>query len=635
MDEEFPFNFPEYNDAFASPAAPEHLRILKPQKPRQPTPGWGFAAPSRSPEPAPSSPPAEDDGKVKGDLTGLTEGLSNLDIGKPRVAPPNISSLSAKVLEEGEEWILGQSQPSSPRPLPPLPTLSPPPAAARLPSPPASMPNELRRSRWSAAVASDDITKREWRKRNEAILEATAGQAGLSANEYVSSVAVPIHETFVRRQTEKEEPANKSGFDWADDVEEAEQTPSRTEATKPPKASEPDPVAKPPKPAKAEPEPVVVQAVPPAPKPSIPYREALGKLPQPKPAQPIAPPQPSAAPKAEAAPVRKPRAQDKPVVRPVREDMPQRKQDRVLPLELRQELWARNFQDCEMQEGAEPLQLQIPRSKRDTLLLGKLFLNGERNFRDIFDRLRLGVLPAAVDVVWQDSADNKFDYTLLYIGLKPAWLDNPEDWGPVLALHMAWAMLLPWAKLVSDGYNITVLDWARWYTDNEIQTMRKRSSDMESLMARATKYVEDGRITRDPPAADSHRRAPRAPRPKPGEHQAKMTAERRAENDKLSTIMARAAQTQKAEVVSRVAGIIDGARRDPAGTALDWKALKDGLSQLVVETGEPGSRAQWVYEGCAEWRKKNLPETSEGQVLFDRELNSWYNGFLGFLGMHK
>lgn len=456
----------------------------------------------------------------------------------------------------------------------------------------------------------------------------------MSANDYLSAVAVPINETFVPR-TEEEKPASKSAFNWADDVEEAEQTPSRTEAAKSPKAVEPEPVAKPPKPAKADPEPVVVQAVPPAPKPSIPYRDALGKLPQPKPAQPIALPKPSPAPKPEAAPARKPRAQDKPVVRPVREDMPKPKQDRVLPLKLRQELWATHFQDCEMQEGAEPLQLQIPRGKRDTLFFGEMGSDGDRTYRAIFDLLRLGVLPAAIDVIWQDSPDTRFDYTLLYIGLKPAWLDNPNAWGPVMALHMAWAMLLPWANLVNDRYNVTVLEWARWYTEHEIETMRKRSSDMDSLMARAIKFVEDENISRDPLAADSRRKAPRAPRPKQGEHQAKMTAERRAENEKLSAMMATAAQAQRAEVVSRVAGIIDTARKDPASTALDWKTLKDSLSQLVVETGEPGSRAQWVHEGCTAWKKKNLPENSEGQVLFDRELNSWYNGFLGFLGMHK
>lgn len=474
----------------------------------------------------------------------------------------------------------------------------------------------------------------------------------MSTMDYHSAVAVPINEKFIPRVEKEYKPATKHFPSWADEVSDDEKPLARTEVIESPKAAKPakpEPRVKSPEPAKAEPtkveptkaEPakaeskaVVVQAVPPAPKLQLPYKEALGKIQKSQPAQPPALAQPSPAPKPEAAPSRKPPAQDNPVVRPVREDLPQHMQDRILTLQLRQEIWKKHFQDCEMQEGAEPLQLQIPRNKRVELLVGEKIGDGERTGRTIFDHLRT-VLPAAVDVMYQDSPDKRFGFTLLYIGLKSAWLENPHAWGPVLALQMAWSTLFPWANLVNDRYNINVVKWARWHTDNEIESMRKRLSDKNDLMATAFDYVEKEGTSRDPLVARSERPAPRAPRPKLGQHQAKMAAERRAENDKLSVMLEASAAKQREEVMERVADMIDAALMDKVGTTVDWKVLKDKLSEFAVKTGDAGSSAKWAYEGCAEWRRNNIPENSKGQVLFDRELNSWYTGFLGFLGQSK
>lgn len=70
--------------------------------------------------------------------------------------------------------------------------------------------------------------------------------------------------------------------------------------------------------------------------------------------------------------------QDISIARPVREDLSKPMQDRVLPLDVRQGIWERHFIDCEMQEGPEPLQLQIPRNKRNTLLVGDKIVDGEK-----------------------------------------------------------------------------------------------------------------------------------------------------------------------------------------------------------------------------------------------------------------
>lgn len=142
-------------------------------------------------------------------------------------------------------------------------------------------------------------------------------------------------------------------------------------------------------------------------------------------------------------------------------------------------------------------------------------------------------------------------------------------------------------------------------------------------------------ISHDPLVAHSHKTAPHAAEHKLVQHQANMSAERRVENEKLFAIMASAAQTQRAEIIARVADIIEGTRADPAGTALDWKALKEKLSQFVVETGDSVSRAKWVYEGCTAWRKENIAENSEEQARFDKGLSSWFTDFLGFLGSRK
>lgn len=177
-------------------------------------------------------------------------------------------------------------------------------------------------------------------------------------------------------------------------------------------------------------------------------------------------------------------------VRPVREDLPQDQQDRVLSLKLRKEIWKVHFRDCALQEGAEPLQLQIPRNKRDSLLLGERMMDGQRTSSVVFDRMQ-SYLPHAIDVIYQDSQDERFGFTLVYIGLKPAWQAHPQAYNSILALHMAWATLFPWAKLVNEGCNIDVASFAKWHTDNEIEVRRKRTSDSDTVMAEAMDFVED------------------------------------------------------------------------------------------------------------------------------------------------
>lgn len=197
-----------------------------------------------------------------------------------------------------------------------------------------------------------------------------------------------------------------------------------------------------------------------------------------------------AAPEPEAAPASKPHAQDRPVVRPIREYLPQDKQDRVLSLKLRQEIWKVHFRDCALQEGAEPLQLQIPRNKRDALLLGEGMVDGERTRSVVFDRMQ-SYLPHAIDIIYQDAQDERFGFTLVYIGLKPAWQAHPQAYNSILALHTAWATLSPWAKLVNEGCNIDVATFAKWHTDNEIEIRRQRTSDNDTVMAEAMDFVED------------------------------------------------------------------------------------------------------------------------------------------------
>lgn len=177
-------------------------------------------------------------------------------------------------------------------------------------------------------------------------------------------------------------------------------------------------------------------------------------------------------------------------VRPVREDLPQDQQERILSLNLRQEIWKMHFRDCALQEGAEPLQLQIPRNKRDTLLLGGRIMDGEGTSSVVFDRMQ-SYLPHVIDVIYQDAQDERFGFTLVYIGLKPAWQAQPQAYNSILALHMAWATLFPWAKLVNEGCNIDVATFAKWHTDNEIEVRRQRTSDSDTVMAEAMDFVKD------------------------------------------------------------------------------------------------------------------------------------------------
>lgn len=135
-------------------------------------------------------------------------------------------------------------------------------------------------------------------------------------------------------------------------------------------------------------------------------------------------------------------AQGNLVVRPAREDLPKALQDRVLPLNVCQEIWEKHFPNCKKQEGTEPLQLQIPRSKTSSLLVGRIKSDGQVTTREIFDRLR-NYLPCGIDVIYQDSSDKRFGFTLLYIGLIPGFKDEPQVGSAIVDLHRAWSTLWP------------------------------------------------------------------------------------------------------------------------------------------------------------------------------------------------
>lgn len=172
------------------------------------------------------------------------------------------------------------------------------------------------------------------------------------------------------------------------------------------------------------------------------------------------------------------------IARPVREDLPQGLQDRVLPLNVRQAIWEEHFVDCEIQKDAEPLQLQIPRNKASSLLIPELISRkGKRGRR--FDY----ALPEAVDIVYEESTDQRFGFTLLYIG--PKRREFPEAQATIMALRVAWATLLPWANLVNDGYNINVVKWTRWQTLNDNNMFGDKISDKDNVMSKATYYVKD------------------------------------------------------------------------------------------------------------------------------------------------
>lgn len=205
--------------------------------------------------------------------------------------------------------------------------------------------------------------------------------------------------------------------------------------------------------------------------------------------------------------VQKAPAQGMSIARPVREDLPQGLQDRVLPLNVRQAIWEEYFADCKIQEDAEPLQLQIPRNKASSLLIPD---KGKR--RRKFDY----VLPEAVDIVCQNSTDQRFGFTLLYIG--PKRREFPHARETVMALRVAWATLVPWANLVNDGYNISLVKWTRWQTFNDNNMMGDKIWDKDSVMSKATYYVKDVEKIHDELDA---RWTPRVPHPEEDQHRAK------------------------------------------------------------------------------------------------------------------
>lgn len=220
-------------------------------------------------------------------------------------------------------------------------------------------------------------------------------------------------------------------------------------------------------------------------------------------------------------------AQNNPVARPVREDLPKAVQDRVLPLKVRQDIWEKHFPNCEKQDGAEPLQLQIPRNKTSSLLVGRIESDGQVTTREVFDRLR-SYLPWGIDIMYQDSSDERFGFTLLYIGLVPGLKDRPQVGSAIMDLHGAWAILWPWARLVNEGYDIDAVKFARWHVENEIKARRQKALDVEGRMVESLAFVEQEQIRRDHSIMQSDGTFPNAPHFEPGQHQDEMLAEREA-----------------------------------------------------------------------------------------------------------
>lgn len=210
--------------------------------------------------------------------------------------------------------------------------------------------------------------------------------------------------------------------------------------------------------------------------------------------------------------VQNPPTQDMSVTRPAREDLPQGLQNRVLPLTVRQEIWEKHFADYKAQEDTEPLQLQIPQNKAFSLLIPEIISHKATRGWGLY-----GALPEVIDIIYQNSTDQRFGFTLLYVGLKRGGF--PHARGAIMALRVAWEILLPWANLVNEGYDINVVKWVRWQTLNDNSMMRCKILDTYYVMPKTTYYVKDkdnlhdafdARMTLRVPHLEDQHRAKRA-----------------------------------------------------------------------------------------------------------------------------
>lgn len=628
--EKYPFDGPKFEQSHDGTSAPEHFRIRESLK--QPT--ETVAGPSSSAAPARRPPQAEDDGKVQAGLDNVTESLENLDLSQTRShffrnkspSPSPLSSLG----EKSVEWTFTSTS-RSPSPIAPLP------------SPPVPLTEEQKRARYTSATLDFDAVMNKHRRDERDRAQAKADEAGLSLGEYYDKEA-PIKDKFTL-ETEAQRIAAQSSISKpvTKPVTKPDSKADSKADSKPDSKPVSKPVSKPATERSSEPakkswadivdeeelEPVQAQAVPPAPKPHIP----LAGLAKPKPVQ--APPvsQPSTAPKDKAEAAQKAAAaqkappKEKPIVRPVREHLAQNVRERVLPLKLRQEIWDEHFPNCQRQEGAEPLQVQIPSNKRSSLLIGQVLSNDEGTKKVIFDELQT-YLPCGIDVIYQDAADKRFGLTLLYIGLKHNCKFAPRSHVSISSLQSAWDILFHWACLVEQRYEIDVARFAQWKLDEEIEARYYGILDRDGSMAKAVAFVEKANIPIAQPVVKP--RGKQAPR----QHQVEVSAERRAANNKLSAMRENIKRQEKEAIFARVGPIIDACRVED-GKAFDADALDDKFFGLALESGEPRARAVWIHEGSTAWRKQNLEENSKEQVLFDRAVGSWWTNFLGFESMEQ
>lgn len=232
-------------------------------------------------------------------------------------------------------------------------------------------------------------------------------------------------------------------------------------------------------------------------------------------------------------------------------------------------------------------------------------------------------------IVCQSSG--RFGLALLNIGLGPELRDEPQAERAIIALHAAWAIFWPWARLVNDGYNVDIAKFIQWRIKNEIEAQQRKALDIVGGMAEALAFVEKEQIPRDESVAQSHMAVPQAPRPEPIQQQNAMLTDREALHRRLSAMREESLQDERVKVAIRVVTIITESRTATDNVTLDWETLGDKLSRLVVESGHVGSRPRWTQESCSEWRRQKIAENSREQAIFDSKLNAWYSGILDFV----
>lgn len=270
--------------------------------------------------------------------------------------------------------------------------------------------------------------------------------------------------------------------------------------------------------------------------------------------------------------------------------MSEEMQEHVLTMEMRYELWETFLPNYTLQEGAEPLQLQIPRGKR-RLLVGEVqYDSNGRKCMPQLDRLRT-LLPHEIEISFQDPQDDAFPYILLYIGVKrPFRHVFTKSLG--ISLALAWKPLYHWAVAVNQDTYMVADVWYGYKLGRLTDMLMGQCLEFDIVTKKASDFCKNLGIFKDltsvPPEDDTY----------------EQEAERKLEQyrQEMLSACAKALSEEQDKIKEALEPFLAQVHKSlEENQALDLEEFQETLNGVAQQGIDPVSRCRMIQAVCDEW----------------------------------